>query len=443
MLNQPIVILGLGETGLSCARFLFRSKIPFSVVDSRENPPQLSHFKAEFPDIPVYTGGFPKAVLGECRTLLLSPGIAKDNPLLLQSISKNCEIIGDIELLARLTTLAIVGITGSNGKSTVTRLVGEMVKQAGLKVGIGGNLGPPALDLLEANPEILVLELSSFQLETTYSLKPFVSTILNISADHLDRHKTLDNYVNAKLRIYNQAKHIVFNREETSLVSRLPPGIPSISFGLSTPQNGEYGIIHAKGESWLAKGNMALLKSTDLKLLGQHNLMNALSALAIGETLNLSKEVMIETLKSFQGLPHRCEWVRTLREVVWVNDSKGTNVGATLAALWGLGRSIAGKWILIAGGIGKNADFSPLIEPLSQYCRSVILLGEAKKELHDTFKAHIPCVFVNSMEEAVLEANILAHPEDGVLLSPACSSLDMFRNFEERGEVFKACVQHL
>lgn len=441
------VIVGLGITGLACAEYLYQKNIPFSIVDTREIPPKLDELKQSCPNAHVFTGGFPPLLLSQAETIILSPGMSKEDPALKPFLSEEAEIIGDIELFAQQVTVPIVAITGSNGKSTVTSLVGEMAKHAGMRVGVGGNLGTPALYLLKENHDLYVLELSSFQLETTKSLRPKVSTLLNICPDHMDRYKTLEDYYAAKERIFNHTQNIVVNRDDPFVLERInrkvPKSVPRISFGLNLPplHSQDFGVSFEKG--LLLQGQTPLLSLSELKLFGMHNIANALAALSLGTLIQLPQESMLSTLKTFPGLPHRCEWVRTRNDVQWINDSKGTNVGATIAALNGLKNTIPGKWILIAGGIGKKADFTPLKPAILDTCRAVILMGEAKNELRTLLEKNIPCIEVNSMEDAVLQASKQAKASDGVILSPGCASFDMFKNFEHRGDVFKAAVKDL
>lgn len=441
MIEGKTLIIGLGITGVSVANFLAEQHIPFVVLDSRDNPPKLEEFKKVHPTVPIYTGGFPPEILLQAETIILSPGLAKDDPSLKPYLSPNTKMIGDIELFAQYVKAPVVAITGSNGKSTVTTLLGEMAKQSGVSVAVGGNLGQPALSLLKENAELYILELSSFQLETTYSLRPRVATVLNICLDHMDRYKTLEDYYNAKARIYQGSQSIVVNRDDPYVNERIPNNIPTISFGLNLPDNPNFGVSFEKGV--LLQGATPLLPLSELKLFGQHNVANVLAALSLGFSIDLPMEAMISTLKTFTGLPHRGEWVRSKNNVQWINDSKGTNVGATIAAINGLKNTIPGKWVLIAGGIGKNADFSPLKPTIVECCRAVILIGEAQEELYQLLSNALPCIRANSMEEAVNFAEKEAHSGDGVLLSPACASFDMFANFEQRGDVFKACVQKL
>lgn len=441
------IIVGLGVSGFACAEFLHSIGSAFMVFDSRDNPPKLQDFKNRYPKVPVILGAISKDLLpniDKIDKIILSPGISPEQPELKKLIqcAPKAEILGEIELFARAVTKPVVAITGSNGKSTVTTLVGEMAKMAGCNVGVGGNLGIPAIKLLMGLHELYILELSSFQLETTLSLKPRVATVLNICADHLDRYPSIKEYKNAKCRIFNQCRSIVFNREDPILPDAFNSQ-SSISFGCDIPKENQYGLIQKNDALWLARGETLLLPSHKLKMIGKHNLANSLAALALGESIDLPISSMLSALEQFKGLPHRCEWVSEHRNVKWINDSKGTNVGATFSALRGLSDEIPGKWILIAGGLGKNADFSPLKPYVKKYCRAVVLLGEAAETLQHLFEPEIECMRVNSIEEAVLVADRFARPHDGVLLSPACASWDMFRDFEERGEIFKAAVMNL
>ncbi len=448
MNQEDILIIGLGDTGFSCAEYFSDKKTPVSIMDSRQNPPKLLEFKEKFPTTPVYLGGFAKEIIAKARTLIISPGISKDHPDIMSAVSARTEIIGDIELFAREVKVPVVGITGSNGKSTVTALLGEMAKNAGFRVSVGGNIGKPALSLLADNPECVILELSSFQLETTYSLKLRAATVLNISPDHMDRYASLEEYKAAKCRIYDHAEQWIINRDDPIYTENNGDRVHHdtatriISFGLNKPLEDQYGLIEAE-QIWLARGKERLLPISKLCLFGRHNMANALAALALGGSMGLPLEAMLTVLQNFRGLAHRCEWVREYQGIQWINDSKGTNVGATAAALQGLATDIAGKWVLIAGGVGKNADFLPLKPLIAQHVRSVILIGEAAKELENLYKELVPCIHAQDMEDAVAKAFQAAKSGDGVLLSPACASYDMFKNFEERGDTFKMAVQAL
>lgn len=439
------VIIGLGETGFSCVRYYAARNIPVIVMDSRENPPKLAQFKKNYPHIPVYMGVFPKEILAKAKTLVLSPGISQNDPNIKDSLLSTAEVIGDIEVLARAmgSDPMVVAITGSNGKSTVTTLVGEMAKAAGLRVGVGGNLGTPVLELLNEKPDLYVLELSSFQLETTYSLKPKAATVLNLSPDHLDRYASVAEYQAAKHRIFNNAECIIYNREDPQLPKVMGSEPIIVSFGTDVPHENQYGLIKNKEALWLARGKELLLPASKLKISGRHNLANALAAFALGESIGLPMTSMLSVLESFPGLPHRAEWVSDYLGVPWINDSKGTNVGATLATLQGLADTISGKWVLIAGGIGKNADFSPLVPIIQQHCKAVILIGEAAEALYTLLHDIVDCIYAIDMTDAVQKAADCVEPGDGVLLSPICASFDMFKNFEDRGNAFKAILSSL
>ena len=425
------VIIGLGKTGMSCVRHLARQNCNLAVMDSRTNPPCLEELRRDFPKIPVFLGDFDQAVIDSVQEIILSPGVSLQTPSIIRAHARGIPVIGDIELFARAAHAPIIAITGSNGKSTVTTLVGEMAKNAGINVKVGGNLGIPTLDLLDPYAELYVLELSSFQLETTHSLKIKAAVVLNVTEDHMDRYCSFDEYLFAKQRIYKNCKIAVINHDDPISYSgvKLPEKI--ISFGLKN--DGEnFGIC----DGYLNHANKKLLKINELKIKGLHQAANALAALALGTAINLPEEVMIKTLREFPGLPHRCQWVAKINEVDWYNDSKGTNVGATHAAIEGLGQEIKGKIILIAGGLGKGADFTPLQKPVKQYARTVILFGKDAPKIESALKNHTKIIHADSMKNAVLLAKQTAESNDIVLLSPACASFDMFDNFEHRGDEF-------
>ncbi|OYW96298.1 MAG: UDP-N-acetylmuramoyl-L-alanine--D-glutamate ligase, partial [Pseudomonadales bacterium 32-61-5] len=337
----------------------------------------------------------------------------------------------------------IIAITGSNAKSTVTTLVGEMAQAAGRKVAVGGNLGTPALDLLNDDVELYVLELSSFQLETTAQLNAEVATCLNVSEDHMDRYAGLPAYHQAKHRIFRGARQVVINRDDRLSRPLLGDDVPVWSFGLGKPDFKGFGLVEESGETHLAFQFEALMPARELRMRGAHNQSNALAALALGHAAGLPFEPMLDTLRRFGGLPHRCQWVGEHGGVNYYDDSKATNVGAALAAIGGLGADIGGKLVLIAGGDGKGADFSALHAPVARYCREVILLGRDAGLLANALDGAAPVHRVQSLEQAVQRAALSAQPGDAVLLSPACASLDMFKNFEERGLLFAAAVEAL
>ncbi len=477
-MTPEIIIVGLGKTGLSCAAHMHRAGLAFGMMDTRVQPPNWETIPAQYPQIPLYSGGFGTCPLAQVKTLILSPGLSRHHPEILraQHANPDVEIIGDIELFARCYQGPLVAITGSNGKSTVTSLVGAMAAAAGLSVGVGGNLGTPVLDLLQQQYPLYVLELSSFQLESTDSLKPSVATILNLSPDHLDHYASMRAYVAAKARIFRQAIKVVLNRDDPLLMQMVSEGCLDhlsseniLSFGLGQPlacsaslppSKGTaprvprtrppskgveedamaYGLLQDHEVLYLARGREKLLPVSALKLVGRHNIANALAALALAESVALPLPSSLEALKNFGGLPHRCEWVRMHQGLLFINDSKGTNVGATVATLEGLAGTIPGRWVLIAGGRAKNTDFSDLKKVVQPYCSALVLIGEATAPLAALFEGLVPCLRARTMEEAVGTAVQAAALGDGVLLSPSCTSLDMFRDFEARGDAFKEAV---
>jgi UDP-N-acetylmuramoylalanine--D-glutamate ligase len=438
------VIVGLGITANACARFLKQQGIPMVVMDTRANPPNLAQFKAAFPDVPVIVGMLDSAVLDEASKIIMSPGVSVKEQAIARQIKLGKPVVGDIELFAEVVTAPVIAITGTNAKSTVTTLVGKMAEAAGLRAATGGNLGIPALDLLlQPNPEVFVLELSSFQLETTFNLAPRVATVLNVTPDHMDRYDSVSDYQTAKHRIYSNCQIAVCNRDDPATESIAHDAQNKLQFTLKTPRENEFGLLNKNGENYLAFEDQLLLPVRDLPVLGRHYQANALASLALGYGFGLPMNPMLETLMAFKGLEHRCQLVRERNSVSWYNDSKGTNVGATLAAIDGLGPEIDGKLVLIAGGVGKNADFTPLVPAISKYVKTVVLIGEAAPVLADILHGWAEICFAKTMQEAVEVADQLVVPGDCVLLSPACASLDMFNNFEHRGKVFTEEVQGL
>ena len=439
------VVAGLGKTGVSVVRHLIGLGYPVAVTDTRMEPPGL----ADVPSgVECSLGGLDADLLNKAEEIILSPGLDPKLPELLEAQQHGAKIIGDIQLLRRATDVPIVAITGSNAKSTVTTLVGEMARQAGRRVAVGGNLGTPALDLLNDDPELIVLELSSFQLETTSKLSAAVAVILNMSEDHLDRHGDMLGYHQAKHRIFQNCQKFVFNRDDGLTRPLVPDQIGSISFGLNAPDMNQYGVLRdADGTAWLARGRFRLMNAADMLIQGNHNIANALAALALGESIGLELESMLQTLKTFKGLPHRCEFVaQSSNKVRFYNDSKGTNVGATLAAIEGLGAPLAiqqHKLLVILGGEGKGQDFKPLAAALGRYARAAIVMGEDAAQIEQAIAAQVQVIHVTSLQQAVETADSLAQPGDAVLLSPACASFDMFLNYQDRGEQFIQCVKTL
>ena len=446
MNNSLYLVAGLGRTGLSIARYLQRRGYSFIAFDTRPEAPGLTEFEAEFPNSRVYLETIPTDVLLQVTDVITSPGLSLDIPVLRQAREAGIAIYGDIECLAREISVPVVAITGTNGKSTVTTLVGEMAKAAGLRVAVAGNIGTPVLDLLDDGQhyELWVLELSSFQLDLTYSLSSAVATILNVSPDHLDRHHNLDNYIQAKQRVYHQAKKGLYNREDEAtvpLIGYAHAGGSSFSFGLGEPQQQQDWGLRAQGlETYLAKGEQCIFPVRSLLIKGVHNWLNAMAACALAEAVAIPVDAMVHVLETFTGLSHRCQWVRTLDEVDWINDSKGTNIGATISAINGIGGAMQGKIILIAGGQGKGADFRDLTQSVRDFVRSIVLIGEDADKMRRALADVVPVTDTASLEDAVILAKEQAQPGDVVLLSPACASLDMFRDFNHRGEVFVSSV---
>ncbi len=434
------VIVGLGKTGLSCARFLAHRGVPFRVVDSRLAPPELEVFRREFPEVPVHLGSLDENRLRRATQLIVSPGVSVREPALARAALAGVPITGDIEIFARTATAPVVAVTGSNGKSTVTALVGEMAAAQGIRVGVGGNIGTPALDLLvHPEPELHVLELSSFKLETTRSLNAIAAVVLNVSADHMDRYSDLADYSRAKSRIFRGGGIMVVNRDDPRVVAMVKSGRHVVGFTLGAPLASDFGLREQHGESWVLRGAEPLLPARELMIRGRHNLANAMAALALGAAAGLSVHDMLATLRRFPGLPHRCQWVARQGGVDWYNDSKGTNVGATLAAIRGL--EVSAKVVLIAGGDGKGADFSPLREAMASLGRAAVLIGRDGPCVEAALDGAVPSVYAADMEEAVSVARRLARPGDAVLLSPACASFDMYADYRQRGEMFMAAVR--
>ena len=438
--DQFRIVVGLGKSGMSLVRFLAQQGVRFAVADTRANPPELATLQRDYPQVEVRCGELDVEFLCRATELYVSPGLALATPALQQAAARGVQMSGDIELFARHAKAPIVAITGSNAKSTVTTLVGEMAKAAGKKVAVGGNLGTPALDLLADDVELYVMELSSFQLETTHSLNAEVATCLNVSEDHMDRYSGMQAYHLAKHRIFRGARQVVVNRDDALSRPLVADQLPCWTFGLGKPDFRGFGLIEEAGDKCLAFQFDALLPVRELKIRGAHNQSNALAALALGHAVGLPFAAMLEALKHFTGLAHRCQWVGELRGAHYYDDSKATNVGAALAAIEGLGADINGKLLLIAGGDGKGADFSALRVPVAHYCRAVVLLGRDAARLAEALDGAAVQVRVNSLEEAVAQCAALAQPGDAVLLSPACASLDMFKNFEERGRLFAQAV---
>ena len=437
------IVVGLGKSGMSLVRFLANRGTSFAVADTRENPPELVTLRRDYPHVEVRCGELDVEFLCRADELYVSPGLALATPALQAAAARGVKLSGDIDLFARNAKAPIVAISGSNAKSTVTTLVGEMAAAAGKRVAVGGNLGMPALDLLCDDVELYVMELSSFQLETTHELGAEVATVLNVSEDHMDRYSGLPAYHLAKHRIFRGARQFVVNRQDALSRPLIGEGMPCWTFGLSKPDFKAFGIREENGEKYLAFEFQNLMPVRELKIRGAHNQSNALAALALGHAVGLPFDAMLAALRTFAGLEHRCQWVRDLDGVSYYNDSKATNVGAALAAIEGLGADIDGKVVLIAGGDGKGADFKDLKGPVAAHCRAVVLMGRDSDLIAAALGDAVPQVRATSLDDAIARCKALAQPGDAVLLSPACASFDMFKNYEERGQLFARAVEAL
>lgn len=435
------LIVGLGKTGLSCARYLAAQGVSVAVTDTRDQPPGLDALKAEFPDLALFLGGFDSAVFEAAERLVVSPGVPVSEPLIHAAMERGVPVVGDIEIFAQVVTAPVVAITGSNGKSTVTTLVGAMAAEAGLNAKIGGNLGEPVLNLLDRDAEFYVLELSSFQLETTRSLSSKVSVVLNISSDHMDRYPDVDAYARVKSEIYTQAEIGVFNLDDPIVAAMRQGGESELLYTLGQPRENCFGLRQIDDVEWICYEQRAMLPTAELLIAGRHNLSNALAALALGSAMGLPESSMLDALKQFRGLPHRTQFVTQHSGVSWYNDSKGTNIGACIAALNGFDG--AGKTVLIAGGDSKGADFSELSPVVERTARAVVLIGRDAPYIERALTGSVPVLHAETMERAVALAAEQAKSGDRVLLSPACASFDMFSGYEQRGEVYMDAVMGL
>jgi len=438
--QHPVsVILGLGRTGVSCARHLAQRGHELRVTDSRSAPPGLAEFQAIGVEARVSLGGFDESLLEGADQVVISPGISMREPIVTAALNRGLDVVGDIELFAREAGGRTVGITGTNGKSTVTTLVGEIAEAARVGVRVGGNIGRPALDLLSGEPaELYVLELSSFQLETTHSLALEAAVVLNVTVDHFDRYNGMSDYGAAKARIYDHCATAVVNLDD-ELVCRMPrPGQRTVSFSL-TRAVADYSLQDLSGAAWLVAGGEPVLPLAELRLSGRHNAANALAALALADACGLPRSATISAFEHFPGLPHRTQWVADAAGVRWIDDSKATNVGAAMAAVEGL----AGPLVIIAGGEGKGQDFAPLAGAFRGKVRRAVLIGRDASQIGKALEGACDVEFAASMEEAVATARRAAQPGDTVMLSPACASFDMFRDYAHRGEVFAAAARGL
>jgi UDP-N-acetylmuramoylalanine--D-glutamate ligase len=440
------VIVGLGRTGLSCARYLLAHGWKISVTDTRAQPPELERLRELDAAITVRLGGLDTALLDDALCVVVSPGVSLVEPFFAEARQRGLDIVGDIELFALAVDAPVVGITGTNGKSTVTTLVGRMAERAGLKVRVGGNLGEPALDLLsaasrDATPtELYVLELSSYQLEATNSLDLKAGAVLNVTPDHMDRYTTLADYAAAKSRIFARCDTAVINLDDPLVAAMPRPGQQTLSFSLRASIGADYAVAEREtNQWWLMRRAEPLLPVAAMKIKGMHNVANALAALALGEALGLPLPIMLTELACFPGLPHRSQWVAEVKGVAYVDDSKGTNVGATIAAVSGM----SGPLVMIAGGDGKNQDFTPLREAFRGKVHHTVLIGRDAAAIAKALDGVCAIEHCATLEEAVRMAAQVSKSGDTVLLSPACASLDMFRDYAHRGAVFAQAVKEL
>ncbi len=433
--EAKVVVVGLGATGFSVARFLHDWQISFAVVDSRDKPPLIDQLVEEMPDVPVFTGGFDKAALQVATHLVVSPGVSLNEAFILKAVAAGIRIFSDIDLFACATETPVVAITGSNGKSTVTTMLGVMGNAAGLKTLTGGNLGTPALDLLSQDADLYVLELSSFQLERTSALSAKAATVLNVSADHLDRHEGIAGYAEEKQRIFRGNGLMVLNADDAVVMAMQEAGRECLTFS-----------VKARANFWLdnesdnlMNEDQVLMSRWELPLEGKHNVANALAALALGSAIGLNQASMCEALKTFRGLDHRMQKVAEIKGVNWVNDSKATNIGACVAALQGYDRKV----ILLAGGDAKGADMNELVPAVREKAKAVILMGKDAQLIANALNHCVPVYFAADMKEAVMIAAEMTEAGDSVLLSPACASLDQYKSYIDRGEKFTAAVLEL
>jgi UDP-N-acetylmuramoylalanine--D-glutamate ligase len=433
------VVVGLGKTGLSAVRYLRANGVAVSVTDSRAEPPGLAELRAFDQRIPVRCGGFDSSLLAEAQLVVISPGVAARGEFFDAARARGLPVVGDIELFARAATAPVAGITGTNGKSTVTTLLGRMAERAGCRVRTGGNLGEPALTLLDPQAQLYVLELSSYQLESTDSLQLAAAAVLNVSPDHLDRYADTEQYAAAKARIFRRCGTAIVNADDARVRAMVGAEQRQLRFSLQPGAPVEFGLIEQGGTLYLARDGQPLLAAKELKMPGRHNLANALAALALGEALGLPAAALLAELREFTGLAHRTQWIADVAGVRYIDDSKGTNVGATIAAVAGL----PGPLLLIAGGDGKGQDFAPLRDALQAKVRYALLIGRDARLLGQVLEGTCTIEYCASLEAAVLAAARVARRGDTVLLSPACASLDMFRDYTHRGAVFAAAVRGL
>ena len=431
-------VIGLGRSGLSTAIFLSNLGLDVDVYDSSNMPALAEELHRNAPCVQIISGSLTVERWREDSLLVVSPGVPLTHPGLVELLVKGVRPVGDVELFAQCAQAPVIAITGSNGKSTVTVLLGEILQHAGHRAAVGGNIGVPVLELLNNQKhDIYVLELSSFQLETTWSLNPVIATVLNVAADHMDRYANLDDYIASKAKVFNGNGKMLLNADDPATDTFIQNGRQQIFFGSGVPAGDKnYGLSNIDGCLCLLRGAETLMRADEVPLAGQHNLLNVMAAWALASSVGVEDHLIREAVVNFKGLPHRMEWLTSVNGVDWINDSKGTNVAATVAAIKGLKRPV----ILIAGGIAKDADFSPLRETAGQHVKAVILIGRDAGKIADVLTGEVPVKMASDMDEAVSKGAAMAQSGDVVLLSPACASFDMYQNFEHRGDDFRRCV---
>ncbi len=432
--TAKVLVVGLGDTGISVAHYLQGLDFKFAIIDSRAKPPMMDEFFQQMPDTPVFTGGFDEAAFKVATHLVVSPGVSLNEQAIIKAIANGSKIVSDIDLFACSVDAPIVAISGSNGKSTVTTMLGEMAKAAGVQVGVGGNLGTPALDLLELNAQLYVLELSSFQLERTSALNAVAATVLNVSADHLDRHADITEYAREKQRVFRGEGVMVINADDPVVHAMQDDARKAFTFSIN--KKADFHLAYKDGAEYLMHNESCLMSLAELPLEGRHNAANALAALALGVAVGLNEQVMCDALRKFKGLSHRMQRVAEIRGVTWVNDSKATNIGACVAALQGYARKV----ILIAGGDAKGADMNELTPAIKEKAKSVVVMGKDAGLIKQALNNCVPVYSADNMAQAVQIAASLADAGESVLLSPACASLDQYKNYQDRGEKFTKAV---
>ena len=436
--QSAVLIVGLGKTGYSIARFLASQSVHFAITDTRDVPPFIEEFRENFPDAAVFLDGFNATAFEAATHLVISPGVSLDHPLIAAAQARGVPVMGDLDLFAAVVDVPVLAVTGSNGKSTVTTLLGLMAESDGRQSRAGGNLGTPMLDLIDETVEMYVLELSSFQLESSHLLEPLVATVLNISPDHMDRYPDLAAYAAAKERIFNGQGVMVLNRDDPAVVAMAQTNRKVTWFGLDAAEV-EYELREHEGQEWIFAHGEPVMARSEVRLHGRHNLANVLASLAIGDAAGLSRKAMTEAIREFTGLPHRTEWVAEINGVTFINDSKATNVGACIAALHGMDKPV----ILIAGGDGKGADFRVLREAVGQKVKALILIGRDAPLLGEALGDLVHTVMAVSLSKAVQASAQIAVAGDVVMLAPACASLDQFKDYQERGRIFQEEVRNL